>query len=737
MAREIKQKIVLQGEKEYSAALREANRNLKTLQSELKAETAELGRNATEQQKAEVRTKNLRQQIAEQEKVVRTYQAALKEVRETYGDNEAAIASYEQKLNNARTALANMKNQLDDTGDSMKQVGTEAAATVTATNQVAEALGRIGSAGDTVSGAIEGIFSGMLNTVRDAVSELWDMIGETAARANNWEDVAGFWNTDTQTIQKWSRAVSAAGNEFGDLEKAVSRIALGDRDKIFDLTGVSWAGDVDDWQYAMDVLTSLSTMGHQQRNSVLEEIFGEKRATGVMDLLNDWQTITGMLDTFDGNEGAYGLSDEELDRMSELYVQMETLEEKWDALRDKFSTGLGIAVQPLLVNVEGAMDGVAEYFAAEDEAGRQAALDKIKRNLEDFFTKLGEVLTDAVAGLEEVGQNLQMSENPAVKAIGDILTALADTLKWMVDNQDKVKGALETIFGAWLIGKLTSVASKLAGIVASIKTVQAFGAAGAGASAASAAAAAGSAQGASWGAAFGAAVLKAVPWLAGIVAVVMPNDNTKDQNGWNDDLINAEGELSPSAANKGTYLDENGDAHLGWVEHAGQMAGWDAPAWEAKTPTEATSRPNRWEALQDMWDVMREYGDMWAGGDEAGQAEWDNAYDRMAEAFGTKFEEVFAQLQWYMDQSGRENALPDADASWFTDAWKWQQDPTGGDSLTSQDLQGFRSVPAQMLEAAKNGVASGIRGIRVTLDGRTVGRLVAPEVSRYIAAESV
>jgi hypothetical protein len=42
VANEIKQKIVLEGEKEYSAALKDANRNLKTLKSSLKAESAEL-----------------------------------------------------------------------------------------------------------------------------------------------------------------------------------------------------------------------------------------------------------------------------------------------------------------------------------------------------------------------------------------------------------------------------------------------------------------------------------------------------------------------------------------------------------------------------------------------------------------------------------------------------------------------------------------------------------------------
>jgi hypothetical protein len=68
----IRQRIELEGEKEYNSALAEARRNLKTLRSELKAETAELGNNATAQQKNEVRTKSLQKQIKEQEKVVKT-----------------------------------------------------------------------------------------------------------------------------------------------------------------------------------------------------------------------------------------------------------------------------------------------------------------------------------------------------------------------------------------------------------------------------------------------------------------------------------------------------------------------------------------------------------------------------------------------------------------------------------------------------------------------------------------
>ena len=81
MAKEIKQKIVLSGEKEYRQALKDAQRNLKTLQTALKAETAELGANASAQDKARVKAASLKEQIAEQEKVVATLSAALGEVK--------------------------------------------------------------------------------------------------------------------------------------------------------------------------------------------------------------------------------------------------------------------------------------------------------------------------------------------------------------------------------------------------------------------------------------------------------------------------------------------------------------------------------------------------------------------------------------------------------------------------------------------------------------------------------
>ena len=173
---DIRQKIVLEGEKEYSAALKEAQRNLKVLRSELKAETAELGKNATAQEKNEAKVKNLQKQIKEQEKVVRTYENALKEVKEKYGDNADAVAKWEVKLNEARATLGNMKSDLDNVGNSFKNVDSNAQMGVVAAKSFADSLQSIGTAADSISGALESAFSSVLGVISDAISDLWEEV---------------------------------------------------------------------------------------------------------------------------------------------------------------------------------------------------------------------------------------------------------------------------------------------------------------------------------------------------------------------------------------------------------------------------------------------------------------------------------------------------------------------------------------------------------------------------------
>ena len=324
MANDIKQKIVLEGEKEYNRALAEAKRNLKTLRSELKAETAELGANATAQQKNETKIKSLQKQIKEQEKIVKTYQAALKEVKEKYGDNAEAVSKWEVKLNEARATLANMKNGLEEVGQGFKDVENSASMATVASKSVADTLGKLSDVGGAISDSIEAAFTGLLSRAKETIEAVWGSIVDLAARSNNLVDLAGFWNTDVTTIQKYKGAVESVSGTLEDLNGIVTKINSKDSKTIAELVGISKENYDDEWKYAMAVMDAMSKLDTGKRNEVGFELFG-KSATKAFDILNDWDSLLTHLDEFDVTKGGFGLTEEELQNMSQLYDKVNEL----------------------------------------------------------------------------------------------------------------------------------------------------------------------------------------------------------------------------------------------------------------------------------------------------------------------------------------------------------------------------------------------------------------------------
>ena len=717
-SKQIKQEIVLSGEKQYNAALKEARSHLKTLQSALKAETAELGANATAQQKNEVRAKSLKQQIAEQEKVVNTLKAALEEVKEKYGDNTAEVEKWEQKLNSARTTLANMRNDLDGLGGSFERGRAGAEMTAVATKSIGDALGNLGSAGSSAADAIESIFQRMIDGAMNAVETLWDMISTTASKANNWTDIAGYWNTDPQKIQQYARAVSASANSFDDLQSAVSKIVLGGKGKtITEMIGISDVNYKSDWDYAMAVMDQLSLMSKEGKDMtpIYEQIFGEKKSTKVMDLVNDWGLIQEKLDQFNGDESGYGMTSEQLGTMNDLSVQIATIEEKWDALKERIAAGFGTVTMDLLVSAEGALDGIADYLNAKDDAGREAALEKIQTNLEDFFRKLGDVIRHCIEILREVGTSLQGSDDPLVGAIGDIMVKLADAMQWMVDHAEEVKTALEIIFGAWLMAQLAAVAGKLGSILLQIEAIKAFrvGVGGGGGS--------GGGSGTGGG---GTMVLGTLRRIAAVAAFTAPFVQSLNNHG-NNDIVDEAGNLTEEGLRYGYTVGEDGEIHA-----PGEGQDPTRIYVPGLTPPETGSAENaKRDAAEAFWDSLRENGsDAWWGSEAETLtkqfADDQEGMNRLIDAIT----ELTASENW----QSREN-LPD----WlWTDSAPWQG---GGDAdgITSADLQSFRGLPGQLTAAARNGVSQGVSGLKVTLDGATVGRIVAPYVSEYIAQDIV
>ena len=142
------------------------------------------------------------------------------------------------------------------------------------------------------------------------------------------------------------------------------------------------------------------------------------------------------------------------------------------------------------------------------------------------------------------------------------------------------------------------------------------------------------------------------------------------------------------------------------------------------------------EAANAYWDILRS-GD-WGEDDEKIDAAWD----AMIAAFEGN-EKEFDRLDEWLDKIMEEYSSAQDESDFNADNWMdlpstwWQEPITVKDEngVTSSDLQSFRSLPASMQTAVQNGAASGVSGIKVTLDGYTVGTLVAPYVSQIIARD--
>lgn len=813
MANDIKTKIQLDGEKEYSAALKEANRNLRTLRSELKAETAEMGKNASESEKAAKKQESLKRQIKEQEKIVKTYTEALQEVREKYGDNEDEIAKWEQRLNNARATLGDMRSALQDTTDAlqgvgrgMEAVGSGTDQAVVATNSLAETLGRIGDVGGGLADNIQQAFTSALGVVENSIGAVWEKITDLATRSNNIVDLAGFWNTDVATIQKYAGAVTAASGTLDDLNGIVTKInskaSTMDREKWLDIVPVSPENYEDQWEFAMAVMDELSKMDAKTRNAKGFELFGNG-ATKMFDLANDWATVQENLDKFDATKGGFGLTEEETEKMSSLADSVSKLEESWKRLQDMGTVKLfGDLAVNLTGNAQGVLDGILAYMNADTDEERQAALNQIATNITDAFETACDAIRRGVEMLDQLAEELKESDNPTAQALGGIIGGLVDALQWLTeDNMNNVVAALEILAGFWLVGNGAKMGLKIGELVTNLRLLKLFkgGSAGAGGGGGG-----GTGTNPVVTGIAGQSIFQKIGtskfgmWLgslfqggagdllgAGVLGGMVLGDKTAAgralrDGGTVDEAIEAgKQELAEFGENvqknAETFADDwarvgqNILGLFGIDTSGGASKSFGLPEDEIVQEQDDTKQELKRSAiilpevagtteellgeifeavdlddegnetsLEDRNNAMQYWWDMWKM-TQQGQAtdeEENAAYDAAMEAWGDDFADAIYAIQQQLDQmtEGERFALEDIPQSWWAESGN-------SDQLTSSDISGFRGLPAAMAAAAQDGsargTAQGISGLRIEMDGVTLGRLISPYVSQSIARDLI
>lgn len=229
-------KISVEGESEYRKQMQNIIQQQKEYSSELNLVTAQLGKNATAQQKASSIASVLKKQIQNQESALSAQNTMLQKAVTKWGDASKEASGFRTAINKTSAELATLKSRLSDAenglgefSDQTKTSGNDLAASVTAGTLAAKAYAAIGStllsAGKKVVEA--GVsYNAQLEQYQTALT---NMLGSASAAENALEQIkqdAARTPFDTAGLVKANELLISTGVDADSSRKVI--LALGD-----------------------------------------------------------------------------------------------------------------------------------------------------------------------------------------------------------------------------------------------------------------------------------------------------------------------------------------------------------------------------------------------------------------------------------------------------------------------------------------------------------------------------
>lgn len=229
-------RISVEGESEYRKQMQNIIQQQKEYSSELNLVTAQLGKNATAQQKASSIASVLKKQIQNQESALSAQNTMLQKAATKWGDASKEASGFRTAVNKTGAELATLKSRLSDAenglgefSDQTRTSGDDLAASVTAGTLAAKAYETIGrtllSAGKKVVEA--GVsYNAQLEQYQTALT---NMLGSASAAENALEQIkqdAARTPFDTAGLVKANELLISTGVDADSSRKVI--LALGD-----------------------------------------------------------------------------------------------------------------------------------------------------------------------------------------------------------------------------------------------------------------------------------------------------------------------------------------------------------------------------------------------------------------------------------------------------------------------------------------------------------------------------
>lgn len=642
---DIKSRLQLDGEQEYKKALNDAYRSLRVLRSELKAETAELGKNATAQDKAGKKAESLKKQIEQQKKIVETLKKALADSKKEYSDNQEVQDKWAEKLNKAREQLANMQNQMQTAqdamhkfGDSMRDVSDSSGEAAQGVISINDCLKSIGSIAGGVGNTLSGIFTSTVDTMKAMVDEMYALMGEAWAAAGDWKDIQTMWGGNLEDIEMVMRGAQLQGVDPGEITGGIQKLIANSHNKnketmkALKSLGLKESSFDSHFDFFTAVMDALSERHGKERDLLTAQLFGDKKGAGMTNVADNWNELKSRYLT-DIKGTGMELTSPEIEALDEVAHKITEIQAMWDAIRTNVGAKLSevLNMDQLSEDALNILRDIGKLLNSDNKAEIVLTMEE---HLNTLVTNLSKSLGDLSSVMDSLATALQSSTNPVLKSIGDLLAGLSGVFEWISKNSDTIvtwlnrmlplmlgNKVLEATTGQGAGGWFDTLSQLGIGITQVTMLGKIFGQSAAGAMGAGA-------MGTAMGTGFGAALMSTVPWLAGLLTLITPS--TADSSTLTDDQIKQQEQLTEQAHAAGlAFADEYVKAmaeagkrgmglqeYLQGLQNAAMAAGDPfpyhryTPKEEEETPTKSQPTPYQFSydqimAAQNYWDAMR------------------------------------------------------------------------------------------------------------------------------------
>lgn len=478
MASDIGVKMGVSGIENFKKGMAIATQNVKSLDAALKLNEKQLQATGDKETYMQQKSKLLKQQIAEQNTVIKQGQQALAAMEKNgVTPASAAYQKMQQQVLNSKAALIDMQRDLDG-------VGSRAQETAQKTDKLAESLNGINKKVnfDVVLGGIGKITDGMEAAARRVghlAGNIWDTMLEAAAWADDIGTEAELYGMGAEELQRRKQVAEIIQTPVEAIEKAkqklnknLSEMSDSAMDTLQTL-GFVVSGKygekafTSDWLEADTTEKKLFKIGaallalddEMQQSAMAQELLGQS-----------WQT---MLPLFNAGETKYNelmeaqnvVSQENVDRLGELSLKVKEMDTQWNILKRTVEGEVAESFSTLAGAVGDVLRQFNEYLATPE--GQQKLHD------------LGEALSSIFGDLSDT------DVSGAVNLLGTALDKVTEGLRFIADNKKEIIEGIEGIGVAFVGLKFAEALGSLAQGANALK--QLFGgggkAAGGGASA--------------------------------------------------------------------------------------------------------------------------------------------------------------------------------------------------------------------------------------------------------------